>query len=92
MKAAMWILWPSFLAGAIANAVLFAFFDPQELHALWQAIPESRIGAYSLGFFFFWALCAFSSALTCLLQLTAHEINRSTCPLSDAQRPLGCRD
>jgi hypothetical protein len=34
------------------------------------------MGGYTLGFFFFWALGAGSSAFTCFLQRRAHEVNR----------------
>lgn len=92
MKLAIWILWPSFLVGAVVNALLFATFDPTDLHGLWPALPESRLGAYSFGFFACWGACACSSALTCFLQRGAHEVNRRICPLPNAQRPAGGRD
>ena len=91
MKLAIWVLWPSFLVGAFGNALFFTVFDPAELHALWDPLPASRIAAYTLGFFASWALCACSSALTCFIQRSANEVNRSTCPLPDERRPQGCR-
>ena len=62
-----WILWPSFLMAIPAVGVVFSLFDPAELHVFGTPV-ESRLGAYTLGFFFFWAFGACSSALTCLLQ------------------------
>jgi hypothetical protein len=91
MKRAIWILWPSFLVGAAANAVFFSAFDPLELSALWEPLPASRVGAYTIGFFAFWTLGACSSALTCFLQRSAEEVNHAACPLPREQRPAGCR-
>jgi hypothetical protein len=79
---AIWILWPSFLAGAAATVLFFTALDPEELGLM------GRKTGYTLGFFFFWALAAASSALTCLLQRRADEVNR--CPLRPVERPLGC--
>ena len=91
MKFAIWILWPSFVVAAAANAVFFTMFDPLELHMHWQSMPSTRIGAYTVGFFAFWAMAASSSALTCFFQRTAVEVNQLWCPLPNAKRPPGCR-
>jgi len=91
MKIAMWVLWPSFLVAAAANALFFTAFDPAELHALWAPLPASRVGAYTFGFFACWVLGACSSALTWFLQREAHEVNRTLCPLPQDRRPAGCR-
>ena len=71
MKKAIWILWPSFVTGGVATILAFTAFDPQELGF------AGRNAAYSLGFFFFWAVAAGSSAFTCFLQRRADEVNRS---------------
>jgi hypothetical protein len=67
----IWILWPSFLMAVPAVGVVFTLVDPADLHLLGAPLEASRIGAYTLGFFFFWALGAASSALTCMLQRNA---------------------
>jgi hypothetical protein len=46
-----------------------------------------RKAGYTTGFFFFWALAAGSSSLTCFLQRRAEEVNR--CPLVPVERPIG---
>jgi hypothetical protein len=89
MTRAIWILWPSFVVAAVANAFFYSVFDPLELHTYWNAVPTSRTAAYTLGFFAFWALAACSSAFTCFLQRTSDEINRR-CPLEAPERPVGC--
>ena len=91
MKLAIWILWPSFLVGAGATGIFFTVFDPHELHSFLDISSRSRIAAYSIGLFAFWAIAACSSALTCFLQRTAADVNRLSCPLPDDRRPPGCR-
>lgn len=89
MKRIIWILWPSFIVGGIAEAVFFTLFDPADLHILGEPMELNRTAVYSIGFFLFWAFAAASSALTCFLQRNAVDINR-LCPLEAAQRPTGC--
>ena len=75
-KRLMWILWPSFIVGGIAEGVFFTLIDPQELYLLGEPIHWSATAVYSVGFFLFWAVAAASSALTCFLQRTAGDVNR----------------
>lgn len=63
-RLAMIVLWPSFLAAALAEACFFALFDPEELGRLDDLGP---MAIYGIGFFLFWALCALASMLTCYL-------------------------
>ena len=88
MRQAIWVLWPAFIAGGLAEIVFFPLFDPMDLHLFGEPVSLSRLAAYSLGFFVFWAFAAVSSALTCFLQRNAEEINR--CPLSVPERPPAC--
>ncbi|OFZ90596.1 MAG: hypothetical protein A3F74_02475 [Betaproteobacteria bacterium RIFCSPLOWO2_12_FULL_62_58] len=89
MKRAIWILWPSFIVGGVAEAVFFTLFDPADLHVFGAPVALSRTGVYTLGFFVFWLFAAASSAFTCFLQRNAFEINRM-CPLEPEDRPAGC--
>ncbi|HWQ39239.1 MAG TPA: hypothetical protein VNM24_11635 [Burkholderiales bacterium] len=84
----VWILWPSFVVAGVVEGVFFTLFDPMELLLFGAPIGWSRTAVYSVGFFVFWAVCAASSAFTCLLQRSATEINR--CPLQPGERPAGC--
>ena len=88
MQRAIWVLWPSFIVGGIAEGIFFTLFDPMDLHLFGNPIELSRTAIYTLGFFVFWAFAAASSALTCYMRRTAEEINR--CPLRRASRPPGC--
>lgn len=57
-RLAMVVLWPSFLAAAMAEGLFFSLFSPD---ALWPIQPHA---VYTIGFFFFWCLCALASMLT----------------------------
>jgi hypothetical protein len=89
MKHAIWILWPSFIIGGVAEALFFTLFDPLDLHVFGEPVAVTRTAAYTLGFFGFWAFAAASSAFTCFLQRSAVDINR-LCPLEPPARPVGC--
>jgi hypothetical protein len=62
------ILWPSFLVAAVAEMFFFATFDPHELTLFGEPLELSRLGVYTVGFFFFWGACAAASALTVFLK------------------------
>ena len=68
------ILWPSFLAAAVATGVFFSHVDPTDLDDITTPIANfSRLGGYTIGFFFFWAIAAISSALSVLLIRTSRR-------------------
>ena len=75
-KRLMWILWPSFIVGGIAEGVFFTLIDPQELYLFGEPVHWSKTAVYSVGFFLFWIVAAASSAFTCFLQRRAAEINK----------------
>lgn len=75
-KPLMWILWPSFIVGGIAEGVFFTLIDPQEVYLFGEPVHWSRTAVYSVGFFLFWIVAAASSAFTCFLQRPAAEINK----------------
>ena len=58
------LLWPAFLAAGLATIVFFTVLDPAAVLECEGVPPRSRTGAYSLGFFGCWLLCAASSAAT----------------------------
>jgi hypothetical protein len=88
VKKLIWILWPAFIVGGIAEVIFFTVFDPTDLRLFGEPLELSRVGVYSIGFVLFWAFAAGSSALTCFLQRTSDDINR--CPLPPPSRPEGC--
>ena len=76
-KRLMWILWPSFIVGGIAEGVFFTLIDPQELYLFGEPVHWSATAVYSVGFFMFWMVAAASSAFTCFLQRSAADVNQS---------------
>ena len=76
MSRAIHVLWPSFLVGGLGEVIFFTVFDPQELYLFGEPTSLSRLAVYSIGFFLCWGFAAASSALTCLLQRGAQEVNR----------------
>lgn len=62
------ILWPSFLTAGVATVLFFTAFDPKLMLIDTRFADLSRIGAYTIGFFLFWALTATSCTLTCYFQ------------------------
>lgn len=63
----MAVLWPSFVTAIVAEGFFFSAFDPHDLMIGSHHIELSRLGVYTLGFFFFWFFCTLSSSLTCYL-------------------------
>ena len=55
------ILWPSFLVASVETVVFFTLFDPQFVFAEYDI---ARTGAYTVGFFLFWAFAILPSMLT----------------------------
>ena len=84
----MWILWPGFMVAIPAVGLAFSLVDPADLRPFGATVELSALGAYTLGFLFFWAVGSGCSALTCLLQRSPYEMNR--CPLLPDGRPPGC--
>ena len=68
-RLAMTVLWPSFLAAAMAEGLVFSLFEPDALSAL------APVAVYSIGFFFLWALCALASMLTYYLVTVPEDHN-----------------
>lgn len=62
------ILWPSFLIAGVATMIFFANVDPAELQeSTYPNLQISRKLGYTIGFFMFWGVTAWSSFLTMLL-------------------------
>jgi hypothetical protein len=70
-RIAMMVLWPSFLAAALAEGLFFSLFEPDAL-AQPDGVALTPMAVYSIGFLLFWTLCALASMLTCYL-LTVPE-------------------
>ena len=71
-RLAMTVLWPSFLAAAMAEGCFFSLFAPDLLGTLPVLAP---MAVYSIGFFLFWTLCALASMLTYYLVTVPEDHN-----------------
>ena len=70
------VLWPSFLLAGMADGVFFTVFDPLEVLLCIGQPPFSRVAAYSIGFFGFWALGIAASASTLYFLRPGESFNR----------------
>jgi len=63
------VLWPSFLAAAVASALFFTAVDPELLRDAGPRVFANldRESGYALGFLFFWGTAAIASALSLFL-------------------------
>ncbi len=66
-------LWPSFMIATVATGLFFSAFDPNELYPYDLDIEINAVGAYTLGFFIFWALSAVSSMMTLYFAITNYN-------------------
>jgi SNF family Na+-dependent transporter len=68
-------LWPSFLAAGVASVLFFSVVDPQLLRDAGPQIFDNlnREAGYALGFFFFWAVAALSSAVSIYMIRTSRR-------------------
>ena len=64
------ILWPSFMVAIVATGLFFSAFNPQELYPFDIDTEINTMGAYTVGFFVFWALAALSSTATLYFAIT----------------------
>ncbi len=55
------VLWPSFLAAGVETIVFFTIFDPLNVFIDYNV---TRLAAYSIGFFLFWAFAIVPCILT----------------------------
>lgn len=74
-KRLMWVVWPAFLAAGVMEMLVFAAFDPQDMHWLGQSVEMSRTGIYSLAFFVFWLVFIAAGYVTTLLSTPSNEVN-----------------
>ena len=66
------VVWSAFLVACLATMLFFACFDPLLLmrDATLPSWLADRLGGYTLGFFFFWAMTTLAASLTAWLIAT----------------------
>jgi hypothetical protein len=67
LRLALLILWPSFLVAILAEGFFFSLFDPADLMLVGGHVDLPPIAAYTMGFFFFWSVCAIASMISIYL-------------------------
>ncbi|MDB0570992.1 hypothetical protein LBW59_09420 [Ralstonia solanacearum] len=77
----MWILWPAFLAAALAELVVFSMVDPADLRFFGRQVAVSSEAVYTVSFFVFWVICGLSSALTLYVSPGISELEANEHPL-----------
>jgi hypothetical protein len=82
------VLWPSFITAGVATVIFFTAFDPVDILADIGQSQMTRMYAYSVGFFLFWALTAASSLLTCYFQRPC-DARSVTKPPTDTAAKVG---
>ena len=71
------ILWPSFLIAVVATGLFFSAFDPEFLFPFNSDAEVSTLGVYSIGFFLFWLISAFSGVGTLYFSLTNDALTKN---------------
>ncbi len=75
LRHAALILWPSFLAACLLEALVFALVDPGEVHWFGQMPQPSRQSVYSVAFFLFWLITMACSGMVLWLARTEQNIH-----------------
>lgn len=73
VRLALVVLWPSFLVALVAEGFFFSWFDPHDLSIGANHPDLSPIALYTVGFFFFWAICSLASMLTSYLTVSGPQ-------------------
>ena len=72
LRNAALILWPSFLAACLLEALVFALVDPSELNWSGHESLPTRQGVYSVAFFLFWSISMACCGLVLWLSKPEH--------------------
>lgn len=70
------LLWLSFFAAILGETAFFSIIDPKLLYLFGEPVSWSPPVVYSVGFFMFWCLTAFTAALVSLQLKPGEEVNR----------------
>ena len=61
------VLWPAFMAACVLETLVFAGFDPHDIHLFGLTFESDRETVYSVAFLAFWAVTTVSSVITWIL-------------------------
>ncbi len=75
LRLAVLVLWPSFLAACLLEALVFSMVDPGEIHWPGQMPQPSRQSVYTVAFFLFWLITSACSGLAIWLAKPQARVN-----------------
>ena len=70
------VLWPAFMAACVLETLVFAGFDPHDIHFFGMSFETDRDTVYSVAFFAFWAVTTLSGLLIWILAQPAPPSQR----------------
>ena len=75
LRNAALILWPSFLAACLLEALVFAVVDPSDLNLAGHESLPTRQGVYTVAFFLFWSISMACCGLVLWLSKSERQVN-----------------
>jgi len=78
------VLWPAFLVAGVLEMLLFACWDPLDLHWFGRSVEWSRDTVYSMSFFVLWGASSLSAWLTLILREGWKPAMHGVAPNGDA--------
>jgi len=66
-------LWPSFWVASFLSGIVFSYIDPLIIADQLGFYDLSHLGAYTIGFFFFWFVCAWSGFFSIIFSRPANK-------------------
>jgi|LauGreDrversion4_2_1035121.scaffolds.fasta_scaffold863900_2 lysylphosphatidylglycerol synthetase-like protein (DUF2156 family) len=68
------VLWPAFMAACVLEILVFAGFDPHDIHLFGLTFESGRETVYSVAFLAFWAVTTVAGVITWVLAQPATPI------------------
>ena len=68
------VLWPAFMAACVLETLVFAGFDPHDIHLFGLTFESDRETVYSVAFLAFWSVTTAAGVMTWILAQPATPI------------------
>lgn len=72
------VLWPAFMATCVLEILVFAGFDPHDIHLFGLTFESDRETIYSVAFLAFWAVTTVSGVITWILAQPTPPIDQTS--------------
>ena len=86
------VLWPAFMAACVLEILVFAGFDPHDIHLFGLTFESGRETVYSVAFLAFWAVSTVSGVITWILAQPAAPIGPPDAASQPTPSPAGAQD